>query len=500
MSVASQRIISAAARPFQSGWQKLKAGAVRFREENRGSVFPLFAFSIIPLIGASGLAVDATKAFMVKDQLQKSIDAAALAAGNASSEANMQGDAQQFFDANFHFDSTLAAHQTVNVVVDSVEDTIMITAAADVPTSFMTVFGMDKISVSANTLVRRETRGMELVLVMDNTGSMSSGGKLAAMQTAAKDLVDIVYGNEETVEDLYVGVVPYVAYVNVGSGNTSWLAAGDRVIDDPGDFGTTTWKGCVMARAGNRDRNDDPPNSGANLFTSYFWDDDDADHDWRDDSDPDDPVYSIDEGHTYPQGPNSGCPTPIIPLQASKSVVKTAIDAMDWWWSGGTHMNLGLVWGWRVISPNWRGYWGAPTPPELPLDYDNTQMDKVLVLLTDGRNQYFPNGYGVWDPHPDGSHFTAYGRPLAFTGSTNISIAETELNSRTADVCTNMKTEEIIVYTITFGSTPNTTIKNIMKACASDPDNNYFHAPNNATLQTIFRAIGQKLSNLRIEQ
>lgn len=480
MSVASHRTVSAAAGQFQSRWQKIRAGVTRFREETRGSVFPLFAFSIIPLIGASGLAVDATKAFMVKDQLQKSIDAAALAAGNASTEGNMAGDAQQFFDANFHFDSSLAAMQSINIQVDTVEDTITISAAADVPTSFMTVFGFDKIAVSANTVVRRETRGMELVLVMDNTGSMKYDGKLGAMKNAAKDLIDIVYGNEETVEDLWVGVVPYVAYVNVGSSRTGWLTPAGSGGRDLGDYSPTTWKGCLMARSGTNDRNDDPP--GFSRFDPYFWDDA-SDNNWIQYGN-----YYIDESHNTPKGPNGGCPTPIIPLQASKTTVKNAITSMEWWWSGGTHINQGLVWGWRVISPRWRGLWGGATPAELPLDYDNTKMDKVVVLLTDGRNQYF------------GPDFTAYGRPVDFTGSTSGSVAEAELNSRTQDVCANMKVEEIVIFTITFGSTPNSTIQNIMRNCASDPDTNYFHAPNNATLQTIFRAIGQKLSNLRIEQ
>lgn len=491
MSVASHRKVSAAIGQIRSGWQKCKAGAIRLREENRGSVFPLFAFSIIPLIGASGLAVDATKAFMVKDQLQKSIDAAALAAGNASSVDNMQGDAQQFFDANFHFDSSLAAHQAVNVVVDSIEDTIMITASADVPTSFMTVFGMDKISVSADTLVRRQTRGMELVLVIDNTGSMRWSGKLDAAKTAAADLVDIVYGNEETVEDLYVGLVPYVAFVNVGNSHTSWLrpvAAGGR---DLSDFSPTTWKGCVMARSGDDDRNDDPP--AESIFDAYFWEDTiphssggDNSWIWGDGS------FHINEDHASGVGPNGGCADPIIPLQTSKTTVKTAIAGMEYWPRGGTHVNTGLVWGWRVISPRWRGLWGAPTPVELPLDYDNTQMEKVVVLLTDGNNEYISSAIG-------GSHYSAYGRIVDF-GFATIDDAEEELNDRTTDTCVAMKAQGIIMYTITFGSSPSAAIRTLMQNCATDPNTHYFHAPNNATLQTIFRAIGQQLSNLRIEK
>ena len=56
---------------------------------------------------------------------------------------------------------------------------------------------------------------MELILVMDNTGSMRSSGKMDAMKGAATDLIDILYGEREVVEDFWVGLVPYTVAVNV---------------------------------------------------------------------------------------------------------------------------------------------------------------------------------------------------------------------------------------------------------------------------------------------
>lgn len=487
MSVASHRMISAAARRFQSGWRKFRAEAIRFREEKRGSVFPLFAFSIIPLIGASGLAVDATKAFMVKDQLQKSIDAAALAAGHSLEPGNMQADAQQFFDANFHFDSSLAGNRVVNVQVDQANETVTITASAVVPTSFMTVLGYDEIAVSASTVVERQVKGMELILVMDNTGSMRWSGKIGASISAAQKLVDTVFGNKNQVENLWVGVVPYVAYVNVGNQHSNWLQSTDAVFQSPSPFTPTSWKGCVMARSGGRDLTDEPPTS--TRFTSFLWEDA-ADNDWirtrRGRT-----SYRVNENHLTGRGPNGGCPDPITSLTDWRPTIKNAIADMTWWPRGGTHINQGLVWGWRALSPRWRGLWGGATPAELPLDYSNTLMEKVVVLLTDGRNEYIASSVG-------GSHKSAHGRIVDF-GYATVADAEVELNNRTAQICTNMKAEGIMLYMITFGSTPNATIQGIMRNCATTVEH-YYHAPDNSTLQTIFRAIGEKLSNLRIVQ
>ena len=81
----------------------------------------------------------------------------------------------------------------------------------------MKLFGVDTIDVSARTVIHRQTRGMELALVMDNTGSMRSGGKMDAMKDAAQDLLDILFAGNETVPNFWVSVVPYTATVNVGS-------------------------------------------------------------------------------------------------------------------------------------------------------------------------------------------------------------------------------------------------------------------------------------------
>ena len=76
------------------------------------------------------------------------------------------------------------------------------------------------------------------------------------------------------------------------------------------------------------------------------------------------------------KGPNLGCGTPITPLTESRGTVEAGINAMRPWRRGGTTGNLGLVWGWRTISPTWRGLWGDA---DLPLDYGTDFMDKVVV-------------------------------------------------------------------------------------------------------------------------
>jgi hypothetical protein len=46
---------------------------------------------------------------------------------------------------------------------------------------------------------------------------------------------------------------------------------------------------------------------------------------------------------------------------------------------GNTHINVGLQWGWHVLSPN--------LPFGDGVAYDDNDWNKVVVLMTDGNNQ-----------------------------------------------------------------------------------------------------------------
>lgn len=469
--------------------RRLVAMLRRFVSEPTGSMMPIAAAVMLSLAGFSGLALDGARMIYAKDVLQKSLDAAGLAAGHAIDTADMAGDGAEFFDANVGASGGFLNDPALTMTVSSDNRVIDLMATATVDTTFMRLFGFDQVSLSAATQVTRETRGMELALVMDNTGSMRSGGKIAAMKSAALDLIDLVYGTDETNPNLWVSLVPYTATVNIGPQHNDWLTAAGQAQVGSTSFDPTAWKGCVMARDGTGDRADDVPSFDP--FTPYYWEDS-IDNDWITSS-----GFDLDESNgaqNEGRGPNLGCGPAITPLTAAKTTVTAAINEMLPWHRGGTASNLGLVWGWRTLSPGWRGLWGGSTPSTLPLDYNEPFMDKVIVVLTDGQNQFFDwQGGG-----PDGSDFTAYDRLHVF-GFPDLGSARAELDARFATLCTDIKTEGVSIYAITFGGTPNSATQSLYRNCASN-ESFYYHAPNNDDLQEVFRAIGRQLSNLRLSQ
>jgi hypothetical protein len=245
-----------------------------------------------------------------------------------------------------------------------------------------------------------------------------------------------------------------------------------------------------MARAAPHDETDDPP--AAHPFTSFLYPDA-VDNDFGPPRNPQVKETAAAGNNAY--GPNLSCGPALTPLLSRKADVRAALNGMAAWSRGGTTGNLGMVWGWRVLSPRWRGLWGGATPSERPLDYDRTDVRKVVVMLTDGNNQ--PN---TTSGQPGGSDFTAYGRLHDFAGSgATVSQGVTLLNQKLARTCAAMKERGIVIYTITFGATPSSSTQSLYRACASQPAF-YHHAPNNTTLRSAFRTIGMQLSKLRIKE
>ena len=73
-----------------------------------------------------------------------------------------------------------------------------------------------------------------------------------------------------------------------------------------------------------------------------------------------------------------------------------------------------------------------------------------------------------------------------------------ELNTKTEDVCNAIKAKGIRIYTIGFQVYDSTT-QNLLRNCATQPDM-YYNSPSNAQLAEVFQDIAQGLNDLRIAQ
>src|SRR5690606_7072959 len=129
-----------------------------------------------------------------------------LAVGSADPNSDVDQMFRRYFEANFP-SHELGVPFDITMTVDGPD--IYLNASARVDTTFLKLIHHDTIDVRAEAKIIRDTKGLEVVLVMDNTGSMSSYGRMTALKAAATDLVNILFGPQEVADKLWIGLVPF---------------------------------------------------------------------------------------------------------------------------------------------------------------------------------------------------------------------------------------------------------------------------------------------------
>jgi len=420
----------------------------------------------LPLIAFTGGAVDMSRAYVAKQRLSFALDAAGLAVGAAAStksEDELREIARRFFEANYPSGS-LGTIEPVTVTFDDTQ--ITLTSTSQVSTTLMRAVGISQLTVAASSTINRDVRGLEVVLVLDNTGSMQ-GANLVALKEAAADLINILFGNSDQAEKLTIGLVPFASKVNIGPNRTAQNIEELLTNLNQADYAPDQWAGCVDARNFPNDTLDTPVAIGGK-WTPYLEESGGLSPvTW--------PPLQFNSNGIQNTGPNSFCPTQVTALINQRQSLIQAINLMQA--EGFTHINMGAVWGWRLLSP-------APPFTEGRPNQD-PDFDKALIVMTDGENAI------------NGQFRTAYGfLSEERLGTTDPFIASRELNQRTSSVCENAKLDGIIIYTIVFGFN-SSGVRDLMRNCASD-NSKFFNSPSSTQLRQAFRAIANDLSNLRI--
>lgn len=283
----------------------------KFARSRSGNFSLMMALGLPAILTAAALAIDVSTLMRAKINLQNSLDAANLASSRlGDGPQGRQAAFQQSFRANVAEHGELGnakAELSIDEGLNYIKTTAV--ASADVRLNFPFIFGADRhIGVSAGAT--EASNQLEVVLVLDNTGSMASNNRIGALRNAAKSLIDMLETAKSPTRTVKIAVVPFVTAVNVnGEGfDPAWidmegkapsngvnfpLIDGKRVnhmdlfrqlladIPDKDKTGwnKTGWKGCVEARSGAYNISDDAPDQSKpeTLFVPYFAPDDPGD-------------------------------------------------------------------------------------------------------------------------------------------------------------------------------------------------------------------------------
>jgi Flp pilus assembly protein TadG len=231
-----------------------------------GAVTMMLAVCGSLMIGSMATTMDMIHYQMTQSRMQSALDVATLSAAADLSHyatntgidlTNWQKDARAYYNANMptgYLGLTMPDAKFTATVSGSpaTGQTVKLSASGSMPLMGPVVFddgaGSDSGSSSGSGTATSPTVGtvtastaalrvpkttLELVMVLDNTGSMgdyadskdqSQGTKIAGLRTAAGNLVTSLFN--QTGHDSYVGLVPFTTMVNVSnvlSPGGSWM-------------------------------------------------------------------------------------------------------------------------------------------------------------------------------------------------------------------------------------------------------------------------------------
>jgi Flp pilus assembly protein TadG len=332
-------------------WNKI----LSFGRDRRGAIAVLFAVAIYPVMMMIVAAIDLSRMSQQQARLQAALDAAALfvarLVADGKAPADLSATARSIVLGNINPSDLL------NVTVTATMDTtnVRVSGSGNLNSMVPGLLVNTDLSVRGTAGAAWRTKKIDLVLVLDNTGSMSSSGKMTALRTAAKNLIDTMALVSNKPDAIRIGIVPFDVQVRIGTTykTESWLTYAGTSIT------SSSWTGCVADRDQSYDVDDTTPTTAlpATLF----------------------PARNCTNSNL----------TSIMPLSTDWTALKAKVDAMSP--AGNTNVTIGLVWGMHMLTQN------APLTTARTLATE-PDLERIIILLTDGdntQNRWTTNGTSI---------------------------------------------------------------------------------------------------------
>ena len=443
-----------------------RSTAKRFLSSDDGNIAVIFAFAILPILGFLGAAVDYTRLSDARTAMQAALDSTALMLSKDLSSGTITASqvgakAQSYFGALYgNKDANNITVTATYTAGSSMGSTIQVNGSAAVTTDFLKVAGFPQLNFGASSTTAWGTTKLRVAMALDNTGSMGSAGKIGALQTASKNLIDQLAASAANNGDVYISIVPFANTVNLGTGFTNsgvidwsnWSTSGSieqgwtcgssynsqkRIMKCGSSSNNVNyWNGCVIDRGSST-----PPGTAPGYDVQV--------------------AAPTTPAAYYPADQSSYCPQQIAPLSYNWASLKATINAMTP--KGTTDQPIGLVWAWQTLQQN--------SPMNAPAEDPNYTYKKAIILLSDGLNT-MDRWYG------------------------NGSNSSSGVDGRQQILCDSIKASGVTIYTIQVNTGGDPT-SSILQYCASGPDN-FFMLTSASEVMATFNSIGTSLSKLRV--
>jgi len=163
--------------------------------DQTGAVLITFAILLTVLIGFTALGVEAGKWYLVKAELAKAVDAAALAGAKNISNPQLQsnGDLEALIKdfGRENFSDSYLGTTSMSMSVEFPDDDsgrVEVTGSTVSPSILAQLFGVDEVTVGNFGAATK--RNVEIMMVLDRSGSMNYGSAMSNLKIAAKNFLD----------------------------------------------------------------------------------------------------------------------------------------------------------------------------------------------------------------------------------------------------------------------------------------------------------------------
>ncbi|KQY99379.1 hypothetical protein ASD45_00115 [Pseudolabrys sp. Root1462] len=399
--------------------------------------------------------------------MQAAVDSTALA---LSRDADSLTAAEINIKANAYFKSIFIRPDVKGIVItgaysNTTGSKVVVNGSGAVDTTFMGALGFEHLPINVSSTAAWGINKLRVALALDVTGSMAEDGKMPALKDAAKALLKQLQAAARGPGDIYVSIVPFARYVNIGKANFTkslidwtewdkqhgtWECSGNSSYNNshasncrwkPDDH--SKWEGCVSDRGDidgpssqNYDQKVLPPNS--------------------------------DTSSEYPAEQPDGCPATIRQLTYDWDELNRIID--DLRPEGSTNQPIGLVWAWQTLVGG-----GAMVSP--PKDTKSVYSE-AIILMSDGLNTQ-----NRW-----------YGNGASQSSQVDKRMYDSSRNG--SGTCANAKDAGIIIYTIQVNTGHDPTSK-LLRDCASGRDK-FTEIKSAHQMVAVFESIGSALSKLHL--
>jgi Flp pilus assembly protein TadG len=359
---------------------------LRFRREEDGAliIFGLMLFVLMIMMG--GFAVDLMRYEYTRTYLQNTLDRSTLAAAALNQKMDPEAVVRDYM-----LKAGLSEDLASVTVTEGLNSRVVHSVGkADTHPIFLHMLGIDKFDALGRSQAEQIITNVEIVLVLDVSGSMNDNNKIGNLKIAASNFVDTVMANDIN-HRVSVTIVPYNAQVNIGPLLVSKFnithpngVANDNCVELPAE---TFVNGLPLSRTLPM-----PMMAYADLVgTTSKVDGFVA---------PTDATYakpSLETSGVYKGGFKSAFCQPttvnVVRLPSNDPAkLKAEINALQA--GGNTSITLGMKWGVTLLDPSMRPMFNQfiasgdipANMPDRPFNYDDPKAMKIVVLMTDGEH------------------------------------------------------------------------------------------------------------------